>query len=782
MNILKIKIKKFFFVSILVLSFSVTAKCQSSAYSIPLDHVMSNNELLQAVKPGVKGLENFYAAREKGKTNQALKILADYLKQKSADRFYFSWKNFNERFRRYSKEYPSEKNTHLESAEKQMTTFPSLTKWELPFNNLKGKKVTTYELRHLARQYYIFDIGMSYYYSNEDTSYLNYFMGQVKSLNAAFEKKEVGKDVFEYFHCGNRVVHWMLVNNAFLASPKYTRHDQLTLIKTFLYHGAVLAKITRKYNYGNHHTKGLVGLFLISTLYPEFVNSAQWQQQAVNGITMHMEREVNEDGFQFERSVHYHIGDIENYFLVYQLAKINNVKLPGLFLSRLRGMFEALVKMAQPNKTLPVLQDDTDRPLAEFNTIDEAMTVGTILFKDKTFRYYSDDKIPASLYWLIKLKDFNSISKLKGEGPKFGSIALTNTGYYVMRNGWKKNDQYMIISAGLSKQKPDHQHADMLGIVAYSHCNEIIPNYQVNYPQPDFSFFKNSWVNNVVLVDSIPQGRKWIPNPGGDGFGKWKSLPVPKVLAWKISNDIDYFAGTNNGYNDLFVNYTREVFFIKEGFWIVKDNFSAKGNHSFQQIWQGHFEVFYNNMRARTVFQDGSGLEIVQLGKPISKTYLPSFRSKGSVMFYEEGANDFSFVTLLYPFDGFDGRILKSANIDSLGFKGWTVCKNRQINKRLFGGLNTDAEYAVYDKDKMLLINCKNIDVNGKELFFDKPVSLFLNNSNKKLRIFLLNHQSINLKSNFSANVFVNGVMNRTNQNSKFTAKPDEETEIIWKN
>jgi short-subunit dehydrogenase len=43
-------------------------------------------------------------------------------------------------------------------------------------------------------------------------------------------------------------------------------------------------------------------------------------------LAEHLRKEINKDGFQFERTVHYHLSDIGNYFYVYQLVKNSNLK------------------------------------------------------------------------------------------------------------------------------------------------------------------------------------------------------------------------------------------------------------------------------------------------------------------------------------------------------------------------------------------------------------------------------------------------------------------------
>ena len=587
---------------------------------------------------------------------------------------------------------------------------------------------------------------MVYYYTKEDTSYLNYFINQVKSLDNAFKLGEYDKEdngVYEYFRAGYRVFNWLFVHNAYLASDNYDWRDQILLIKTLLHTGAQLQNKTKRFRFGNHHTKGLCSLFQLSVLFPEFYGIDIWMKQSVEQLTLHLQKEINDDGFQFERSVHYHIGDIENYFYVFQLAKINDIKLPVDFTDKLRSMFDALVKIAQPNKRLPVLQDDTDEPWAEFNQLDNIMTIGAILFQDKIYRYFASDNIPSNYYWLIRPSDAKIIYEEKGEQPAIGSTALNSTGYYVMRNGWKSSNQYMIISAGLSKEKPDHQHGDMLGVAAYSNGNEILPNYQVRYFLNDFEFFKNSWVKNVALVDSLPQGRNWQPNSGGSGFGKWKVQPKPKTLAWYSNDGFDYFAGTHNGYDSSGVKYNREILFIKDGFWIVKDNFESGSPHSYQQIWQGHYGI-ENNHHLRSTFSNSSGLEIIQLKDDDYKINSDGWHGKQNFVFNVSKKNNYSFTTLLYPFKYFGYIINDETQNDSLSFFNWTILKH--IDQKF-----SDAKFIVSNNGNLkIFIDAKFITLNNHKLMFDKSSTFYVKQKNENFEITLLGKDSVDTVNEYN--------------------------------
>lgn len=747
--------KKFLF----ALFFIIGSYSFSQVDKIIPDIIPSDGDLLYSLKSGLPGLEQVYRERDKGNLEKGISILTDYLKEKFSERYYFSWKNFRERFSEYSKKYPNERSSHIRRADEHSSLFPASAEWELPSKNLHGENVTAYELRHLARQHKSINAAFAYYYENEKSGRVRYFVDQVRSLNDAFTNKrydDKGNAVYEVFHAGYRVQNWLFVHALYLSSEEYLPNDQVELIRTFLHTGAQIAKRGKKFSYGNHHTKGLTALFLISTLFPEFRISDEWQKMALDGLILHLQREVNDDGFQFERSVHYHMGDIDNYFYVYQLAMINKVELPQEFTSRFRSMFDALVRMAQPGKKLPVLQDDTDAPWSEYNEIRNAMTIGALLFSDPVYRYFASESTGAELSWYFT-KSQSEFLKTKGRKPEYGTKALEQTGYYVMRDGWEDEDRHMIISAGLSKQKPDHQHGDMLGLVAYAYGNQILPNYQVRYNLTDYEFFKNSFVKNVAIIDSIPHARGWKMNEGQSGFGKWNFIPVPKTLAWYSDETIDYYCGTHNGYDSLGVEYLREVFFVKDGFWIVRDQFIGSGSHDYYQIWQGHYDSEKGNKHIRSTFQNGSGLEIVQLNKQPDDLNKISIRGKGSVQFVARDKKDFLFETLLYPFKNFETRIIESDSKNIL-LSGWRLMTAKDKNKIEVAGIKaaSNSGYYIQSGDKYLLTNVTGFSMDEYEIQFDQPANIFLATTGNNLLIRFMNGYDINVHLNKSDGIMLN--------------------------
>jgi len=529
------------------------------------------------------------------------------------------------------------------------------THWELPFKNLRGEEVTAYRLRHLARQSKHPDMVMSYFADPSETENLDYWVDQMADLNKAFTENaydQGGNAVYEVFRAGKRTHHWLFGHHAYLSTDDYSWEDQVESIRTFLHTAAQLAENGKKVRHGNHHTRGMVALFEIAATYPEYAQASEWMDLAVNGVTWHLENEVNADGFQFERTVHYHKSDIENFLRVWQLAKRGNIQLPDVYSSQFKKMFDALIVLAQPDKQLPVLQDDTDALHAETNEIADAMAIGTILWQEPVYGYFNTGEVSPLFYWLLDENDLRNLESVEVKHPDILSAALESTGYYVMRNGWELDDEYMVITAGLSDSKPDHQHADMLGVVAYANGAEILPNYQVKYNEPDFPFWKSSWVKNVALVDSIPQTLDWKGNSGGSGFGKWLDLPQPTVLASYFGDRVDYFCGAHDAYEGEGIAYRREVMFVKEGFWIVRDYFENfnDSQHEYQQIWQGLFKDF-DDITIHRIFENGSSLHIVALDGGAEPEWRHGrFAKKGNAMRVEVSSEpEFAMTSLVLP-------------------------------------------------------------------------------------------------------------------------------------
>ncbi|MBU0942678.1 MAG: heparinase II/III family protein [Bacteroidetes bacterium] len=637
-----------------------------SSQNIPTDKIIANNELVNFLTPeAIKELE--------GNRTISTSQLANYFREKFSERYFYDYKTSDNRFKTYGQLYPDVKSGHIERALDHMSKFAATAPWKLPFNYLNGEPVNAYAMRHLARQHKMVDIAFYYRYEGKKVEYLSYFKNQVRSLNTAlaankYETIEDGNGVYEAFRSGYRVLNWLHIHNQFLGESAYTDEDQLLTIATLLQHASSLYETNTEFVPGNHQTRGMSALAMLSILFRDFKDADKWNARAMGLLEQHLSKEINKDGFQFERSVHYHISDIDNYYYVYQLAKNSKIAVPPFWENKLKSLFETLTKIAYPDKSAPVFSDDTNEVWAEKNDISGALTLGYLLFNDPQMGYFANNTVASDMFWYLNDSQLKMLDQIKATKPEFKSVTFPETGYYIMREGWDKDDAIMAISNGLDPEKPDHQHGDMLGIQAMANGQVILPNYQVRYSLKDYELFKNSMVKNVALIDDELQGKGYEGNQGGSGFGKFKVLPQPKTITWKTSDQLDLYVGSHNGFENKGVAYSRQIIYLNHDFWLVKDNFKSNNSHTYKQVWQGHYSYEKAPNLLRSSFNDGSGLDIFQLVATESVSKSGKNGKEWSVV--TKQANDnFSFITALVPFKKFDDRINDENEIPAL--KGW---------------------------------------------------------------------------------------------------------------
>ena len=720
---------KSFLIIISLVSFQIT-----NGQDIPSSQIIKTDQLVNYLKLEVQkslgGIENISQA-----------VLANYFREKFSERYFYDWKKFETRFENYKSIYPDAENGHTERALDHLSKFSDSPSWKLPFDYLNGEPVNAYALRHLARQHKMVDIAFYYNYQNKNPDYLNYFKNQLKSLNAAlvaqeYESIEDGNGVYEAFRSGYRVLNWLQIHNMFLGEKAYSDSDQLLTIATLLQHAASLYETNGEFVPGNHQTRGMSALAMISILFRDFKDSDQWYSRAISQLEAHLDKEINDDGFQFERTVHYHMSDIDNYYYVYQLAKNSRLKVNDFWESKLKSLFTTLTKIAYPDKSAPVLSDDTSPPWSERNDISGALTLGYLLFEDPEMGYFANNFVDSSMFWYVSDSQLKMLSNIATETPDFKSVTFPTTGYYIMREGWNQKDKVMIISNGLDDEKPDHQHGDMLGVQAMANGQLILPNYQVRYSLKDLEFFKNSMVKNVALVDNEVQGKAYTSNQGGSGFGKFKVLPQPKTIAWNSNGDLDVFLGSHNGFENIGVNYTRQVVYLKDDFWIVKDNFKSDIPHTYKQIWQGHYTMEEAPNLLRSTFNDGSGSDIYQL-VAIDTVSTSGTRGKEWAVASKNNKTVFSFITVIFPFEKYDDRIDEDKINPNL--KGWEVNNSNWI-------IEGTLPKSLTKDNRSVFFSVKRLELNNLAILFSEEADVFIKLKNNMLSIQSLNTNRIELE------------------------------------
>ncbi|MBX2814674.1 MAG: heparinase II/III-family protein, partial [Saprospiraceae bacterium] len=393
-------------------------------------------------------------------------------------------------------------------------------------------------------------------------------------------------------------------------------------------------------------------------------------------------------------------------------------------------------------------------PWAETNDISGAMTLGYLLFGDPEFGYFASDKVDQRVYWFLSNQQIKDLENIVEKPPTYGSLSFDHTGYFVMREGWGENDKMMVVSAGLDENKPDHQHADMLGIQAMAYGNVILPNYQVRYSLEDFDFFKNSMVKNVALVDDEVQGKEWTSNRGGSGFGKFGSLPNPKVLAWRSNTHFDFFAGRHDGFENIGVEHERKILFIKNHFWVLKDKFTADTPHEYKQVWQGHYTHESGPDLLRATFHDAVGFDLYQV-RSTDTLQAGGARGKNWTVVSKEDRSNFSFLTVLYPYQGYNNRLDENAEVKVMN--GWAV---NDFDDHIEG-----AEPVTLSRNReVYCFDVQALSLPTTQIIFEVPTDFFVQYFDDHLILYSLEHEDRTFRLEVAEKVLFEGELSEVKQ------------------
>lgn len=657
--------------------------------TIKRTRLITDEELIKAFDLNLPEFKKVKESFEKGDIKNSVIELASYIKNRNNPKYFFDARNVKERVKKYTELYPSAKKDNINNADEFIRIFGPDVDWKIPGKDKLGRNHTANTIRNLARQSKAIDIAVSYYIK-EDKNYIDFLTDHVKDFINDFEagQTETGaNDVFERYYSGHRTRNWLFAHQLLLSSNAYKTEDVILMVKVFFLQGANLIDVCKDFHWGNHQLHGLAGLYEMTTMFPESPVMKKWNKIALDVIMEHITKEIKSDGFQFERASHYFKLDILNYFRIYQISKLNNITLPEPFEQRFNKMFDAIVDLATPDKSLPILQDvqgeykpdiltrdSTDEiesnNVAELSEPKESlfMSLGAVLFNNPVYKFFAGENLPYELYWFLNDASYELYKNITAEEPSGKSVALEESGYYVMRSGRDEKDLYLVIDGGLAKFKPDHTHGGALGIIVYGNGEEILKNYRVKYSNSSYKYLKNSYAKNIALADNYLLGQNWIDNNARTGFGIWKDLPQPKVTNWFAGNSFDYFSATHNAFDTLNVEYGRSIIFIKPYFWLVLDDFKSNSMHTYQQIWQTDAKI-YSDYNYATYSSSNGGIHILQTDfSDMNISKLKKYETT-ALQFEKVGKFDYSFSTVLFPYEKNDNKLPTVLGFERENFK-----------------------------------------------------------------------------------------------------------------
>lgn len=417
------------------------------------------------------------------------------------------------------------------------------------------------------------------------------------------------------------------------------------------------------------------GIWKAGLLFPEFKGFEKFQAFHPTWFEREMNLLIYADGFTRECSVSYHIGTVDLFLDCVRLAHLNGLSFSSNFYEKLRLAAEVEWKLVQPDGTFPDFGDchatenyvaDRLRSISALHEMPEAKYLAGILKSGKESPF-GEMMIEELHYPSVGENLRPSYDALEARPPSFLDTALTESGYYAMRQDWTASADYAAIEASTR------------GTVVSSHgqsavfdlrlCSRGRPILIGNGKGPDVSDMTNMdriWrISNGAHSTATVDGEDHVPIRSIYRFDR---VVVPTVEEWRSEEKYAYFSGSHESYERLekkVPGSRRKLFYLRGEYWILIDRFTAASQddpHKYQQ----HFQVGVPAKLAEggRAVTEGNGGNLLFLpvegarGEPSLKPCpqpLEGYPSPDQLCYTNQTNGSFLFVTLLVPFE--DGNI-----------------------------------------------------------------------------------------------------------------------------
>jgi hypothetical protein len=517
----------------------------------------------------------------------------------------------------------------------------------------------------LNRHQHFLTLGRAYWYTRDErfaqtfVAHLSGWMNQ--------NPPKLGINWVSSLEIAFRAISWLWSFYFFKNSPLLTPPLFLRAWKFLYLHARHLETYLSTYFSPNTHLTGeALGLYYLGTLLPEFRRAASWRSSGKRILLRELHRHVQPDGVYFEQSSYYQRYTTDFYAHLYILSRLNGEPAGPDLEVKYAALLDHLVHLTRPDGSTPLFGDDDGGrfvPLdeREANDFRAALSTGAVALARPDYKYVAGEPAEETL-WLLGDEGRRAYDRLDPRPPLHDSRAFSDGGYYVMRDGWARDSNYLLVDCGPHGiLNCGHAHADVLSLELAAGGRTLLvdPGTYTYTGSPELrDSFRSAGAHNTLTIDDQSSS---VP----DRTFSWKNVARARPLCWTSHKRFDYFSGTHDGYARLATPaaHRRSILFLKRNYWIVRDRVQTNGAHRYDLHF--HFAADANPiieteagvMAVRERKHDQPGLEILAFGGGgvwrredgwVSTCY--GARSPASVLvFSTRGASNQEFVTFLVP-------------------------------------------------------------------------------------------------------------------------------------
>jgi len=394
-----------------------------------------------------------------------------------------------------------------------------------------------------------------------------------------------------------RSIAWLWALGLCADSEEVTPDFFARLLKSLIEHGRHIERYLSYYFSPNTHLTGeALGLFYLGLALPEMSRAEGWRNLGLQILLDQAAKQVRADGVYFEQSSYYHRYTTDFYTHLFALTRaddnMTHCEMEAALRRKLEGMLDHLMWITRPDGSSPLFGDDDGGRLIKLapraaNDFRDTLAVGAAVLKRGDWKYVAG-AAPAEMLWMIGPEGVEGYDRLEAETPREISKGFRSSGYFVMRDGWRRDSSFVLIDCGPHGAEVGcgHAHSDALSIeFASGGLTWLVdPGTYVYAAAPKTrDEFRSTAAHNTVTVDDQPQS---VPsNPFS-----WRTAAKCRLREFVERDGAISFQGSHDGYERLSdpLTHTRSALYLKPdpgfdlpGRLIVRDQFTAKKRHRY---------------------------------------------------------------------------------------------------------------------------------------------------------------------------------------------------------
>src|SRR5262245_37160890 len=554
----------------------------------------------------------------------------------------------------------------------------------------------------LNRHAHFVTLGQAYWLTGEN----RFAEGFVDQVSAWIDNNPLGMGLnwASGQEAAFRSIAWLWALSLCVDSRDVTPDFFARLLKSLIEHGRHIEKYLSYYASPNTRLTGeALGLFYLGLALPELDRAKRWRNLGLQIMLDQAQKQILPDGVHFGQSTYYHRYTTDFYSHLFALTRANDVmidrELEIMLWHKLEAMLDHLMWITRPDGSSPLLSDDDGGRLIKLaaraaNDFRDTLAIGAAILKRGDWKYVAGDA-PAEMLWLIGPEGVDCYDRLRAEAPCEISRGFRSSGYFVMRDGWRRDSSFVLIDCGPhgAERGCGHAHSDALSIeFASGGVTWLVdPGTFVYVADPKTrDEFRSTAAHNTVTVDDQPQSVASTPF-------SWRTAAKCRLHEFVEHDGAIFFQGSHDGYERLRdpVTHTRTALYLQPdpgsdipGLLIVRDQFTAKNLHRY--AFRYHFAPDCeaavvkgggaDGPRVEARHGAGATLTIRVIRETESQSEIAASVTEGWVstcyaqhapapvaMFEAEGVGKQEFLTLIFPggFDQTDGMETQILSCDS---------------------------------------------------------------------------------------------------------------------